>query len=101
MSSLDADSCRFGQYLGQTLQHMREAAQKGETVCARGLMKMFSKRYDGYDGVSGQQEAFDFLDKVFKLLDEKAVASDDVSKQANSLVKNLFGGEKYTQVCFA
>lgn len=80
---------------------MREAAQKGETVCARGLMKMFSKRYDGYDGVSGQQEAFDFLDKVFKLLDQKAVASDDVSKQANSLVKNLFGGEKYTQVCFA
>ncbi|KAL8758107.1 MAG: hypothetical protein Q9199_001740 [Rusavskia elegans] len=88
----------FGQYLGQKLQHMREAAQKGETVCARGLMKMFSKRYDGYDGVSGQQEAFDFLDKVFKLLDEKAVASDDVSKQANSLVKNLFGGEKYTQL---
>ncbi|KAI4245516.1 MAG: hypothetical protein L6R42_010173, partial [Xanthoria sp. 1 TBL-2021] len=88
----------FGQYLGQTLQHMREAAQKGETVCARGLMKMFSKHYDGYDGVSGQQEAFDFLDKVFELLDEKAVASDDVSKQANPLVKNLFGGEKYTQL---
>ncbi|KAI4218871.1 MAG: hypothetical protein L6R36_008703, partial [Xanthoria steineri] len=88
----------FGQCLGQTLRHMRAAAQMGDTVCTRGLMKMFSDLSDGYDGVSAQQEAFDFLDKVFKRLEEEDRASDDVIKQDQPPVKDLFKGQKFTQV---
>lgn len=77
---------------------MRAAAQMGDTVCTRGLMKMFSDLSDGYDGVSAQQEAFDFLDKVFKRLEEEDRASDDVIKQDQPPVKDLFKGQKFTQV---
>ncbi|KAL8778248.1 MAG: hypothetical protein Q9213_007500 [Squamulea squamosa] len=95
---VNANRHSFGQCLGQTLRHMRAAAQKGETVCIRGLMKMFSVRHPGYDGVSSQQVAFDFLDKVFELLEMEGVASDDSSKQGTALVKDLFGGQKFTQL---
>ncbi|KAL8888158.1 MAG: hypothetical protein Q9215_004374 [Flavoplaca cf. flavocitrina] len=88
----------FGQCLGQTLRHMHAAAQKGNKVCVRGLMKMFSRRHPDYDGVSSQQEAFDFLDKVFQLLEEEDAAKVAASKQASYVVKDLFGGQKYTQL---
>ncbi|KAL9035807.1 MAG: hypothetical protein Q9180_004651 [Flavoplaca navasiana] len=88
----------FGQCLGQTLRHMHAAAQKGSKVCVRGLMKMFSRRHPDYDGVSRQQEAFDFLDKVFQLLEEEDTATVAASNQASYVVKDLFGGQKYTQL---
>ncbi|KAL8835206.1 MAG: hypothetical protein Q9176_007062 [Flavoplaca citrina] len=88
----------FGQCLGQTLRHMHAAAQKGNKVCVRGLMKMFSRRHPDYDGLSSQQEAFDFLDKVFQLLEEEDAATVAASKQASYMVKNLFGGQKYTKL---
>ncbi|KAL8859681.1 MAG: hypothetical protein Q9178_003795 [Gyalolechia marmorata] len=88
----------FGQCLGQTLRHMRVAAQKGDTVCARGLMKMFSSRHPGYDGVSSQQEAFDFLDKVLDLLGTEHVAASDESEQDTPLVNDLIRGQKSTQL---
>ncbi|KAL8874971.1 MAG: hypothetical protein Q9198_006607, partial [Flavoplaca austrocitrina] len=87
----------FGQCLGQTLRHMHAAAQRGKKVCVRGLMKMFSRRHPDYDGVSSQQEAFDFLDKVFQLLEEEDAAAVAASKQASYVVKDLFGGQKYTK----
>lgn len=80
---------------------MHAAAQKVNKVCVRGLMKMLSRRHPGYDGVSSQQEAFDFLDKVFQLLEEEDAAAVAASKQASYVVKDLFGGQKYTKVCFA
>ncbi|KAL8773677.1 MAG: hypothetical protein Q9209_001443 [Squamulea sp. 1 TL-2023] len=98
LDKMDANRYSFGQCLGQTLRHMRAAAQKGRTVCIRGLMKMFSARHPGYDGVSSQQEAFDFLDKVVELLEAEDDASDDSSKQGIALVKDLFGGQKFTQL---
>ena len=79
---------------------MRVAAQKGDTVCARGLMKMFSSRHPGYDGVSSQQEAFDFLDKVFDLLGTEDVTPSDESEQHMPLVSDLIRGQKSTQVCY-
>ncbi|KAL8916437.1 MAG: hypothetical protein Q9172_006306 [Xanthocarpia lactea] len=88
----------FGQCLGQTLRQMRVAAQKGDTVCARGLMKMFSSRHPGYDGVSSQQEAFDFLDKVFDLLGTENAAPSDESEQDTPLVNDLIRGRKFTQL---
>lgn len=95
---MDADHYRFGQCLGQTLRHMRAAAQMGDTVCTRGLMNMFSALSDEYDGVSAQQEAFDFLDKVFQRLEQEDSASDDVNKQDQPPVRDLFQGQKFTQV---
>ncbi|KAL8905685.1 MAG: hypothetical protein Q9171_006580 [Xanthocarpia ochracea] len=95
---VDANSYSFGQCLGQTLRHMRVAAQKGDTVCARGLMKMFSSHHPGYDGVSSQQEAFDFLDKVFDLLGTEDVAPSDESEQDTPLVNDLVRGQKFTQL---
>ncbi|KAL8883591.1 MAG: hypothetical protein Q9192_007088, partial [Flavoplaca navasiana] len=59
---------------------------------------MFSRRHPDYDGVSSQQEAFDFLDKVFQLLEEEDAATVAASKQASYVVKDLFGGQKYTQL---
>ena len=70
----------------------------GDTVCTRGLMKLFSDKLDGYDGVSVQQEAFDFLDKVFARLEREDRDSDDVNKQEQTPVKDLFKGPSFTQV---
>ncbi|KAI4111533.1 MAG: hypothetical protein LQ339_000404 [Xanthoria mediterranea] len=88
----------FGQCLGQTLRHMQAAAQMGDTVCTRGLMNMFSALSDEYDGVSAQQEAFDFLDKVFQRWEQEDSASDDVNKQDQPPVRDLFKGQKFTQI---
>ena len=95
---------KFAQYLGQTLQHMQTAAQKGDTVYARGLMKMFStlkEEHEGYDGVSAQQEAFEFLDKVLGVLRDNDEASGEKGRLPDYMVQDLFGGQKFSQVCFA
>lgn len=94
----DANECSFGQYLGQTLRHMQIAGDKGEVVCARGLMKMFSSWYPEYNGISFQQEAFDFWDKVIERLEAEDVASGDLNEEGISPVRALFGGQKFTRV---
>ncbi|KAL8846778.1 MAG: hypothetical protein Q9221_008159 [Calogaya cf. arnoldii] len=92
---------KFAQYLGQTLQHMQTAAQKGDTVYARGLMKMFStlkEEHEGYDGVSAQQEAFEFLDKVLGVLRDNDEASGEKGRLPDYMVQDLFGGQKFSQL---
>ncbi|KAL8668266.1 MAG: hypothetical protein Q9168_007104 [Polycauliona sp. 1 TL-2023] len=96
--TIDGKERTFGQYLGQMLQHMQAVAKRGGVVCARGLMKMFARRYPGYDGVTAQQEVFDCLDKMIQYLEEEDAELIAAGKPASYGARDLITGQKYAEL---
>ncbi|KAL9599162.1 MAG: hypothetical protein Q9219_004029 [cf. Caloplaca sp. 3 TL-2023] len=77
--------------LGRLFQKMQSAAHMGMKESAEDFFQAFSSRHHDYDGGS-QQEAYDFLEKLFKELE-----AEDVP-----MVKRLFAGQKVTRLeCIA
>ncbi|KAL9026829.1 MAG: hypothetical protein Q9196_004561, partial [Gyalolechia fulgens] len=87
----------LGLGLGRLFRRMQEAVRDGAKVSAEEFLRAFGSRHQQYDGLR-QQEAYDFLEKLFTELkaEEANFGGQDVPDV--SLVKDLFAGQTATRV---
>ncbi|KAL8940866.1 MAG: hypothetical protein Q9216_002586 [Gyalolechia sp. 2 TL-2023] len=87
----------LGLGLGRLFQRMQAAVRDGAKASLRDFLRAFGSRYHEYDG-SKQQEAYEFLDKLFRELEAEEANSDGPAAPDSSLAKELFTGQTATRL---
>ncbi|KAL9002388.1 MAG: hypothetical protein Q9188_004676 [Gyalolechia gomerana] len=87
----------LGHGLGRLFQRMQAAVRDGAKESVHDFLQAFGSRHHEYDG-SKQQEAYDFLEKLFTELKAEEANSDGPAAPDVSLVKELFAGQTATRL---
>lgn len=83
--------------LGQLFQKMSTAVREVAGDSVHGFLKTFGERHRQYDG-SKQQDAYDFLEKMFTELNAEEASSNGPVVPKVPLVRELFAGRMATKV---
>ena len=76
---------------------MHKAVSNGAKESPCDFLRAFGSRHHGYGG-SKQQEAYDFLEKLFREIEAEETGAGGSVADDMALVKDLFSGQTMTRV---
>ncbi|KAL8716950.1 MAG: hypothetical protein Q9225_005760 [Loekoesia sp. 1 TL-2023] len=87
----------LGLSLGRLFRKMQTVVRDGGKESARDFLQAFGSRHREYDG-SKQQDAYEFLEKLFRELEAEETGSGGLASNDVSLLKELFAGQTVTRL---